>query len=328
MSFLGGFVAMNQLEQLRKFSTVVADTGEISAIREYRPTDATTNPTLLLAAATSPEYTHLVDDAVRYGASQSADQAQRLDATMDKLAVNFGTEILKIIPGRVSTEVDARLSFDAKTSLAKAHRLISLYEKAGVGKERVLIKLAATWEGIETARILEQEGIHCNMTLMFSLAQAVACAEAKATLISPFVGRIYDWYKQHDGVADYPAAQDPGVLFVTRVYAYFKKFGYTTEIMGASFRKASQVLELAGCDLLTVAPSLLNELRGNDAPVSQKLTVSMLENQKIERLLADEKGFRWAMNEDAMATEKLADGIRRFAQDARKLESELLKRGI
>lgn len=317
---------MNQLEQLRQYSVVVADTGDIDAIRTYRPTDATTNPTLLLDAAAQAQYRPLLEEALRYGDRQAADEQGRLQAAMDKLAVNIGTEILHIIPGRVSTEVDARLSFNTNVSIAKARQLINLYEQMQVPRERVLIKLASTWEGIQAARVLEAEGIHCNMTLLFSLAQAVACAEAGVKLISPFVGRIYDWYRQHDGVDDFPIEQDPGVLSVKRIYQYFKKFGYETEIMGASFRKKAQVLELAGCDLLTISPKLLEDLRGEQGQVVVKLNPQMAAQSDIQRMSLDEPGFRWLLNEDAMATEKLAEGIRKFAADARKLEINLSKR--
>lgn len=317
---------MNQLEQLRQYSVVVADTGDIDAIRTYRPTDATTNPTLLLDAAAQAQYRPLLEEALRYGDRQAADEQGRLQAAMDKLAVNIGTEILHIIPGRVSTEVDARLSFNTNVSIAKARQLINLYEQMQVPRERVLIKLASTWEGIQAARVLEAEGIHCNMTLLFSLAQAVACAEAGVKLISPFVGRIYDWYRQHDGVDDFPIEQDPGVLSVKRIYQYFKKFGYETEIMGASFRKKAQVLELAGCDLLTISPKLLEDLRGEQGQVVVKLNPQMAAQSDIQRMSLDEPGFRWLLNEDAMATEKLAEGIRKFAADARELEINLSKR--
>jgi len=317
---------MNQLEQLRQYSVVVADTGDISAIQTYRPTDATTNPTLLLDAAAQAQYHALLEEALRYGDSQAADEQGRLQAAMDKLAVNIGAEILRIIPGRVSTEVDARLSFNANASIAKARQLINLYEQMQVPRERILIKLASTWEGIQAARVLEAEGIHCNMTLLLSLAQAVACAEAGVKLISPFVGRIYDWYRQHDGVDDFPIEQDPGVLSVKRIYQYFKKFGYETEIMGASFRKKAQVLELAGGDLLTISPKLLEDLRGEQGQVVAKLNPQMALQSDIQRMSLDEPDFRWLLNEDAMATEKLAEGIRKFAADARKLEISLRER--
>ncbi|MDY6941417.1 MAG: transaldolase [Pseudomonadota bacterium] len=311
---------MNKLEGLRQHSVVVADTGDIAAIGHYRPTDATTNPTLILAASRQADYQSLLEEAVAFGRRQHETESQRLGAAMDKLSVNFGCEILRMIPGRVSTEVDARLSFDARASIEKAHRLISLYEKAGVSRDRILIKLATTWEGVQAARELEREGIHCNMTLMFCLAQAVACAEAGATLVSPFVGRIYDWYRQRDGVDGYPPDKDPGVLSVTRVYHYFKKYGFSTEIMGASFRSKDQVLALAGCDLLTIAPSLLEELSGESGAVPPMLSPDAAERADLPRMEMDEARFRWSLNEDAMATEKLADGIRRFAVDAIQLE--------
>lgn len=318
--------SMNQLEQLRQYSVVVADTGDISAIQNYRPTDATTNPTLLLDAAAQAQYHALLEEALRYGRSQAADEQGRLQAAMDKLAVNIGAEILRIIPGRVSTEVDARLSFNANASIAKARQLIALYQQMQVPRERILIKLASTWEGIQAARVLEAEGIHCNMTLLFSLAQAVACAEAGVKLISPFVGRIYDWYCQHEGVDDFPIEQDPGVLSVNRIYQYFKKFGYQTEIMGASFRKKAQVLELAGCDLLTISPKLLEDLRAEQGRVVAKLNLQMAALSDMQRMSLNEPDFRWLLNEDAMATEKLAEGIRKFAADARKLEINLRQR--
>ncbi|MES1993060.1 MAG: transaldolase [Pseudomonadota bacterium] len=314
---------MNQLQQLRAYTTVVADTGDIEAIGRYRPTDATTNPSLILAAAGQDAYRHLVADAMHFGTAQSGTAAERLDAAMDKLAVNFGVEILRLVPGRVSTEVDARLSFDVPASLAKAHRLIALYEQAGIGRERVLIKLASTWEGIETARVLEREGIRCNMTLLFCLAQAVACAEAGAQLISPFVGRITDWHRQHDRVDGYPPEADPGVGSVAHIFTYFKKYGHDTEIMGASFRHVGQVTALAGCDLLTIAPGLLAELEASEAPLPRRLDPAAAKVADMPRLELPESRFRWLLNEDAMATEKLAEGIRRFAVDAVKLERQL-----
>jgi len=302
-----------QLESLRKHSTVVADTGDIAAIERWKPQDATTNPSLLLAAAQDERYRTFVLDAVERGKGEA-------QATMEWLAVLFGREILKHAPGRVSTEVDAHLSFDAEGSIAKARRFIELYESAGVPRARVLIKLAATWEGIRAAERLEREGIHCNLTLLFSFAQAVACADAGVTLISPFVGRIYDWHKAARKVDDIPIEDDPGVASVERIYAYYKKFGYRTEVMGASFRKTAQVLALAGCDLLTIAPDLLEKLAAAPGEVPQRLSPEAAAAQPIERAALDEKAFRWRHNEDAMAVEKLADGIRRFDADARKLE--------
>jgi transaldolase len=294
-----------QLESLRKQSLVVADSGDIEAVARWKPQDATTNPSLLLASAEDPRFRHLMDRDV------------------DRVFINFGCEILKHIPGRVSTEVDARLSFDTANSIEKARRFISLYEKSGVKRDRVLIKLASTWEGIKAAEKLEREGIHCNMTLLFSFAQAVACAEAGVTLISPFVGRIYDWHKQARKVDDIPIEEDPGVASVTRIYNYYKKHGYKTQVMGASFRKTAQVLALAGCDLLTIAPDLLEKLSKAEGEVPRKLSPESAKAQSIDKLKLDEKTFRWMHNEDAMATDKLAEGIRRFDADARKLEKLL-----
>ena len=297
---------MTQLDSLRKHSLVVADTGDIEAVARWKPQDATTNPSLLLASAEDPRYRHL------------------MDRDMDRVFVNFGCEILKHIPGRVSTEVDARLSFDSERSLEKARRFVSLYEKAGVSRERVLIKLASTWEGIKAAEKLERERIHCNMTLLFSFAQAVACADAGVTLISPFVGRIYDWHKQARKVEDIPLEEDPGVASVTRIYTYYKKHGYKTQVMGASFRKTGQILELAGCDLLTIAPDLLEKLSRAEGDVPRKLSPEKARMQSADKLSLDEASFRWMHNEDAMATEKLAEGIRRFDADARKLDKLLI----
>jgi transaldolase len=301
----------SQLESLRRHSVVVADTGDIDAVARWKPQDATTNPSLLLAVAGDPRYRHLVEDAVARGQGGT-------EATLEQLFVAFGREILGHIPGRVSTEVDARLSFDGERSIAKAHRFIELYDKVGVGRERVLIKLASTWEGVRTAERLEREGIHCNMTLLFSFAQAVACADAGVTLISPFVGRIYDWHKAARKLDDIPLAEDPGVASVRRIYRYYKKFGFATQVMGASFRKTGQILELAGCDLLTIAPDLLEKLAATDGEVDRKLSPDKA--AEIERVTLDEKAFRWMHNEDQMAVEKLSDGIRRFDADARKLE--------
>jgi transaldolase len=310
---------MNLLESLKRFSTVVADTGDIEAIAKYRPQDATTNPSLLLQAAQKPQYEHLVEEALHYAIKAEADREARTAAFMDKLLVNFGCEILKIIPGRVSTEVDAALSFDVEGTLAKARRLIGLYEKAGVSRARVLIKIASTWEGIHAAEKLEREGIHCNLTLLFSFAQAVACAEAGVTLISPFVGRIYDWHKKERG-SEIAAEDDPGVASVTRIYQYFKKFDYTTQIMGASFRKVDQIVRLAGCDLLTISPDLLAQMEKTEGSLTPHLSAQAAKRCDAVKLHLDEKAFRWMHNEDAMAVEKLSDGIRKFHADARKLE--------
>ncbi|SRR6266581_3575230 len=304
---------MSQLDSLRKHSLVVADTGDIDAVARWKPQDATTNPSLLLTAAADPRWRPLVDESIKRSAGETA-------AAMDWLFVLFGREILKHVAGRVSTEVDARLSFDKERSIEKARRLISIYEKSGVKRERVLIKLASTWEGIQAAAKLEREGIRCNMTLLFSFAQAVACADAGVTLISPFVGRIYDWHRQARKVDDIPIDQDPGVESVTRIFHYYKKHGYATQVMGASFRKTGQILALAGCDLLTIAPDLLQKLSSSEGEVERKLKPEEAKRQSIPRIELDEKSFRWMHNEDAMATDKLADGIRRFDADARRLE--------
>jgi transaldolase len=311
---------MTLLESLKKYSIVVADTGDIDAIARLKPQDATTNPSLLYSAAQRPEYRHLVEEAIEYADRQGGSEAEQADAFMDRLFVSFGREILKHIPGRVSTEVDARLSFDREGTITKARRLIALYESEGISRERVLIKVASTWEGIRAAEELEREGIHCNLTLLFSFAQAVACAEAGVTLISPFVGRIYDWYKKERGGAEIPIDEDLGVASVTRIYNYFKKFDYKTQVMGASFRKVDQILRLAGCDLLTISPDLLEKLRNTEGEVTPHLTVEKAKSSPGEKLHLDEKTFRWMHNEDPMAVEKLSEGIRRFYADARKLE--------
>lgn len=302
-----------QVDQLKKLTTVVCDTGDVNAIKKFSPQDATTNPSLIYKAAIMPEYSSIVDDAVAYGKGD-------LSLTMDKLAVAFGTEITKIVPGYVSTEVDARLSFDTEATVKKAKELIKLYEEVGVQKERILIKIAATWEGIQAAKILEKDGITCNVTLIFSIAQAIACAEVGATLISPFVGRIMDWYKKAKGVDSFEPAEDPGVLSVTAIYNYYKKYGYETIVMGASFRNKGEILELAGCDRLTISPQLLEELASSTGQVPKKLDVSNAEAMDIPKVDMTESNFRWMMNEDAMATEKLAEGIRGFAADIVKLE--------
>ena len=310
---------MNLLESLKRHTTVVADTGDIEAIHQYKPQDATTNPSLIFQAAQKPEYAWLLDDAIQHALKAPGDRAARREAGMDKLMVNFGCEILKIVPGRVSTEVDAALSFDTEGTINKAHRLIELYQQAGIARERVLIKTASTWEGIRAAERLEREGIHCNLTLLFSFAQAVACAEAGVTLISPFVGRIYDWHKKERG-ADIPPDEDPGVASVTRIYDYFKKFGYPTQVMGASFRKVDQIVRLAGCDLLTISPDLLKEMEKTQGEVKRCLSVESARASREEKIHLDEKAFRWLHNEDAMANDKLSEGIRKFNADTRKLE--------
>ena len=304
---------MNQLEQLKQFTTVVADTGDFQSIQAYTPRDATTNPSLILKAVQKDEYKPLLEKAVRDHPNASTGEI------IDRLLIAFGVEILQTIPGRVSTEVDARLSFDIDGTVAKGRDLIALYSNAGIARERVLIKMASTWEGIRAAEILEKEGIRCNMTLLFSLSQAIACAEAGAQLISPFVGRIYDWYKKSTGI-DYVGAEDPGVQSVKRIYNYYRKFGYTTEVMGASFRNTSQILELAGCDLLTISPDLLQKLADTTAPVERKLSAEAAPGANIVKMSLDEKSFRFMMNEDAMATENLAEGIRAFCVDTGKLK--------
>ncbi len=308
----------NQLNKLRQFTTVVADTGDFESIREHQPTDATTNPSLILKAVQKPLYQPLLIETIKeYPHASTAEK-------LDHLLIKFGQKILEIVPGRVSTEVDARLSFDTEATVTRAKHLIALYEKAGIDRSRVLIKIAATWEGIQAARQLEQEGIKCNMTLIFSLIQAVACAEAKVQLISPFVGRIYDWYKKQSGSqwveAEHANHQDPGVQSVTSIYHYYKKFGIQTEIMGASFRNTGQILALAGCDLLTISPELLQTLANTTEPVTQALSASESQALPIEKLSLDEKTFRFLLNQDAMATEKLAEGIRAFVSDAEKLD--------
>jgi transaldolase len=311
----------NQLESLRKLTTVVADTGDIDAIKKYQPVDATTNPSLLLKAASLPQYATLIDEAVSWAASQSDDAEQQLTDASDKLAVAIGKEISGSIPGRISTEVDARLSFDTDATIAKAKKLVKLYADAGIDKSKILIKIASTWEGIKAAEVLEKEGINCNLTLLFSFAQARACAEAGAFLISPFVGRILDWYKKATGKDSYAANEDPGVVSVTSIYNYYKANGYNTIVMGASFRNIGEILELAGCDRLTISPQLLEELANAPGEIAAKLT----DNGATEKPGAalSESEFRWDMNEDAMATEKLAEGIRNFAADQEKLETML-----
>ena len=311
---------MNLLESLKRWTTVVADTGDIEAIAEHKPQDATTNPSLLLQAAQKPQYQDLVAEAMSSVFDLPGDKTSRTQAFMDQLVVNFGCEILKVVPGRVSTEVDPGLSFDTEGTVAKAFRLIDLYERAGVGRERVLIKIASTWEGIRAADELEDQGIHCNLTLLFSFAQAVACAEAGVTLISPFVGRIYDWYRKERGGKDIPPDEDPGVVSVTRIYDYFKKLDYRTQVIGASFRKVDQIVRLAGCDLLTISPELLEQMEKAEGSVPRRLSVERAKSSHEERIHLDEKTFRWMHNEDAMATEKLAEGIRKFYADTRKLE--------
>lgn len=316
---------MNTLEQLKKMTTIVADTGDIQAIKIQQPQDATTNPSLLLAAAQLPEYQPLVEDAITHCVLDLYDPNTNLRPCLEKLAVNFGREILKNIPGRVSLEVDATLSFDTTATIKAAHRLIHLVEQGGINRERILIKIAATWEGIQAAKKLEQEGIHCNLTLLFSFTQAVACAEVGVTLISPFVGRILDWHKAKRGVETIAAHEDPGVQSVRQIYDYYKKFDYPTEIMGASFRTIDEIKELAGCDLLTISPKLLDELRQDSTVLMRRLDPQSAKKRHLEKLHLDEKTFRWMLNEDAMATEKLAEGIRKFAADLEKLAGYMRK---
>ncbi len=305
---------MNQLEQLKQYTTIVADTGDFQSMKAFAPRDATTNPSLILKAVQKDEYKPLLEKAVRDHAGKSTGEV------IDRLLVAFGLEILKLIPGRVSTETDARLSFDTQGTIDKGRALIALYEAAGIPRDRILIKIASTWEGIRAAEVLEKDGIHCNMTLLFALPQAIACADAGAQLISPFVGRIYDWYKKATG-QEYTGADDPGVLSVKRIYTYYRKFGYPTEVMGASFRNTSQILELAGCDLLTISPDLLQKLAESNAPVTRKLSVEAAQSADMQKLSLDEKTFRLMLNDDAMGTEKLAEGIRLFCIDAVKLET-------
>jgi len=308
---------------LKTFTKVVADTGDFDSMMAYKPVDATTNPSLIYAASMDTKYSSLIDDAILYAKSLSTDKTVQLKYALDKLAVNFGLKILEIVPGRVSTEVDARLSFDTEGSIAKAHELIKLYESNGISRERVLIKVASTWEGINAAEKLEKEGIHCNLTLLFSFAQAVRCAEANVTLISPFVGRILDWYKKDRGVSEIAAPEDPGVKSVKEIYNYYKKFGYNTIVMGASFRNIGEIIELAGCDALTISPSLLKELENTEGILDKKLDSSISTLLDLSPVHLDEKAFRWMMNEDAMATEKLAEGIRNFTKDLIKLEKHI-----
>ena len=310
-----------QLDSLRQMTVVVADTGDIDAIKKYQPQDATTNPSLILSASALPQYAPLIDEAVAYAKAQSNDKAQQLIDAEDKLAVNIGLEILKIVPGRISTEVDARLSYHTQATVEKARKLIALYNAAGISNDRILIKIASTWQGIRAAEILEKEGINCNLTLLFSEAQARACAEAGVYLISPFVGRILDWYKANSDKKEYAPAEDPGVISVTKIYNYYKEYGYNTVVMGASFRNVGEITELAGCDRLTIAPALLKELQENSTALVRKLEYKGEVKAKPQPLT--EADFYWQHNSDAMAVEKLADGIRKFAVDQEKLETML-----
>lgn len=314
---------MNQLEQLKQMTTVVADTGDIEAIAKFQPEDATTNPSLLLKAAALPAYQPLLEQACAWAKAQSTDSSQQVIDAADKLSVLIGLEILKVVPGRISTEVDARLSFDTQASVEKAEKLISLYNEAGISNDRILIKLASTWEGIKAAEILEKKGINCNLTLLFSFAQAQACAEADVFLISPFVGRILDWFKANTDKKEYAPLEDPGVVSVTEIYNYYKAKGYNTVVMGASFRNTGEVLALAGCDRLTISPQLMDELAASTETVTKQLSAEQPTTASEPALT--EQAFRWAMNQDAMATEKLAEGIRNFAIDQEKLEAQLME---
>ena len=316
---------MTFLESLKQYTTVVADTGDIETIAQYRPQDATTNPSLLFQAAQMPTYRHLVEEATELASERGGTQQGMAEEFIDRLFVLFGSEILKVVPGRVSTEVPASLSFDTEGTVAKARKLISLYDKQAFPRERILVKIASTWEGIRAAEVLESEGIHCNLTLLFSFAQAVACAQAGVTLISPFVGRIYDWYKKERG-GEISADHDPGVASVTRIYNYYKKFGYKTQVMGASFRNVNQIVRLAGCDLLTISPELLKELEKSQGSMKRELDPVIAYDSQEQQLSVDENAFRWMHNEDAMATEKLAEGIRKFNSDAHRLQQFALAR--
>jgi transaldolase len=316
---------VSQLDQLKTFTKVVADTGDFESMRAYKPQDATTNPSLILAATQKAEYAYLLDKAIDDFKNSSLTGAAKVDAIIDHLLVHFGLEILQIVPGRVSTETDARLSFDHEGSIRKARQLIALYEKNGISRERVLIKIASTWEGIKAAEDLRKDSINCNLTLLFSFPQAVACAEAGVRLISPFVGRIYDWYKAHTG-KEYTGADDPGVQSVTRIYNYYKKFGYETEVMGASFRNTSQIVHLAGSDLLTISPNLLEELSKSFEPITRKLSPETAKASDAEKISLDQKTFRFEFNEDPMAVDKTAEGIRKFSADIIKLEKLIASR--
>jgi transaldolase len=313
---------MNTLDQLKQYTKVVADSGDFATLKEYAPQDATTNPSLILAATKIERYGSLLDQAVSENKNSGLAGAARIDKITDRLLILFGTEILKIVPGRVSTETDARLAFDTEGVIQKGRDLIALYEKHGTPRERVLIKIASTWEGVRAAEVLQKEGIKCNLTLLFSLVQAVSCAEAGIQLISPFVGRIYDWYKKSQN-RDFVGAEDPGVQSTTAIYNYFKKYGHKTEVMGASFRNPGEILELAGCDLLTISPKLLGELQKSEQKVERKLSVEAAQKMDIPKVPTDEKSFRWLLNEEAMATEKLSEGIRLFAADSVKLDTRI-----
>ena len=316
-------VSMNALEQLGKVTVIVADTGDIEAIKLVTPRDATTNPSLIYKANQDSKYAYLLEEAVEYAKANATGFDNQVDLCMDCLSVNYGKEILKVVPGRVSTELDARYSFNTEASIEKGRKLIAMYEEAGISRDRILIKIASTWEGIKAAEVLEKEGIHCNLTLLFSFAQAVACAEANVTLISPFVGRIYDWHKKARGVEHIAPTEDPGVESVTAIFNYYKKFGYKTEVMGASFRNNGEIRELAGCDLLTISPGLINELEELETEVPLKLDAEAAKSMDLEKVSFDESAYRMAHNEDAMAVEKLGEGIRNFCKDIVALETQI-----
>ena len=319
---------MNLLEQLKTQTKVVADSGDFESVKKFKPVDTTTNPSLIYAASQDPKYAYLIDGAVAYAKSKSSDRKEQIRIAFEKLFIDFGLEILKMVPGRVSIEVDARLSFDIEGSVKKARELIGLFEEAGIDRKRILIKLATTWEGVKAAEILVRDHIHCNMTLLFTLSQAVACAEAGVQLISPFVGRVLDWYKKNQPESIFTPENEPGVLLVRKIFDYYKKFGYETEIMCASFRNSAEIIELAGCDLMTIAPSLLNELENTEGLLVQKLLPEKAKCSDIEKMNLTENKFRWLLNEDIMATEKLAEGIRKFTEDIIKLENMLSNRLI
>lgn len=319
---------MNLLEQLKKHSKIVADSGDFESIRKFKPMDSTTNPSLIYAASQDHRYAHLLDEALAYARRKSTDTHKQMGFALDRLFINFGLEILKIVPGRVSTEVDARYSFDTEGSIRKARELIALYKESGVDRERILVKLASTWEGIRAAEILTKEGIRCNMTLLFSMPQAIACAEAGVQLVSPFVGRVLDWHLKSQPDQHFSPEKEPGVLLVTDIYNYYKKFSHKTEIMGASFRNTGEILALAGCDLMTIGPSFLTELEKTEGVVEKKLTIEKAMEREMEKTNMDQKKFRWLMNENNMASEKLSEGIRIFTEDVLKLQSLLLKRYI
>ena len=319
---------MHLLEQLKKYSRIVADSGDFESIRKFKPIDSTTNPSLIYVASQDHKYIHLMDDALAYAHRKSTDTPKQISLALERLFINFGLEILKIVPGRVSTEVDARLSFDTEGSIKKARELIALYKESGIDRDRILIKLASTWEGIKAAETLSKEGIHCNMTLLFSIPQAIACAEAGVQLISPFVGRVLDWHLQKQPAQIYTPEEEPGVLLVRDIYNYYKKYGYKTEIMGASFRNTGEIVALSGCDLMTIAPSFLTELEKTEGMIDRKLDMEKAKASELEKMEIDQKKFRWLMNENEMASEKLSEGIRKFTEDIVKLESLLLKRYI